>query len=286
MRGFIKCSVGVVGFAALLSGRALAQSAENPEEIIVRGKPLSEFRLEIERARDEMIRLFNEANEGDDNDVRCRYEAPTGSRIPERVCSTGSQDGASARGARDFLNSLLWSSGKGEGGPQVNSEIGGGAALGAASSGEKTGLAQFEQEWRRVMSTNRQFYDAVIQYRELEDEYDRARGQTIRIPIPSFTLKGPQCEASTYTEYEQRNNVARVSGTVGISACPAGTTGRFTLVARVRDEAGAVTSIEFGETWRRADAQDHVFNSDYPIGDDVFLESVRVRDLTCTCEGP
>jgi hypothetical protein len=26
-------------------------------------------------ARDEMIKLFNEANEGDDNDVRCRYEA-------------------------------------------------------------------------------------------------------------------------------------------------------------------------------------------------------------------
>jgi hypothetical protein len=151
---------------------------------------------------------------------------------------------------------------------------------------ENTALVRFEEEWRRVMSTNRQFYDAVIEYRELKDELNRARGATIRIPIPVFTLKDPQCEASVYTEYEQRNDVAHVSGTVGISSCPAGTTGSFTLVVRVRDEAGAATSIEFGETWQHADAQDHVFDSDYPVGDNVFLESVRVHNLTCTCEDP
>ena len=61
------------------------------------------------------------------------------------------------------------------------------------------------------------------------------------------------------------------------------TAGSFTLVARVTDEAGSVKTIEFGETWQRADAQDHLFNADFAIGDDVLLESVRVRDLTCTC---
>jgi hypothetical protein len=97
---------------------------------------------------------------------------------------------------------------------------------------------------------------------------------------------GPQCEASTFTEFEQRNNVARVSGTVSISMCPAGTTGRFTLVANVRGDAGAVTPLEFSETWQRADTQDHIFNADYPIGENVTLTSVRVRNLTCTCESP
>jgi hypothetical protein len=46
------------------------------------------------------------------------------------------------------------------------------------------------------------------------------------------------CEATTLTEYQQRNNVARVTGTV---------------------------SIEFNETWQRADGGDHTFNTDYPI---------------------
>jgi hypothetical protein len=104
------------------------------------------------------------------------------------------------------------------------------------------------------------------------------------MPVPSFTLQAPQCEASTYTEYEQLGNVARVSGRVDISACPAGTTGKYAVIARVRDDAGAITPIEFNETWQLDDSQDYVFTSNYPIGDNVFLESLRVRNLTCTCK--
>jgi hypothetical protein len=227
-----------------------------------------------------MIRLFNEANEGDDNDVRCRYEAPTGSRIPVRVCFSAAQDRASADAARDFLQALHLSSGSAARGAEAI-----GSAQNAASD-ESRAIDGFEKEWRRVMGTNQQFHAAVVKYRELENEFDRARGATIRMPIPVFTLKGTQCEASAYTEYEQRGNVARVTGTVSISACPAGTIGKFTLVARIRDDAGTSTPIEFGEMWENRDAQDYVFYADYPIGDDVFLESVRVRNLTCTCGAP
>ena len=280
MRDFVKYSLGLVGFAVILSSRALAQPAEEPEEIIVRGKPLSEFRVEIERARDEMIGLFNGANENDDTDVRCRYEAPTGSRIPVRVCFSAAQDRASASAALDFLRAGTRSAG---------SPSAGTAGIGSApntSGDESRAMVDFEKEWQRIMGTNRQFRDAVVRYRELENEFDLARGETIRIPLPRFTLKGLECEASTYTEYEQRDNVARVTGTVSISACPAGTTGKFTLVARVRDDAGTSTPIEFSEAWASDDTQDHVFFGDYPIGDNVFLESVRVRSLTCTCEDP
>ena len=147
-------------------------------------------------------------------------------------------------------------------------------------------MAEFEKEWQRVMETNQQFYTAVLNYRELENEFDRVRGETVRIPIPVFSLNGLQCEASTWTEYEQLGNVARVTGTVSISACPAGTTGKFTVVARVRDDAGTTTPIEFSEMWQNPDAQDYIYFADYPIGDNVFLESVRVRNLTCTCEDP
>ena len=153
-----------------------------------------------------------------------------------RVCFSAAQDGASANAALDFLRALTRSSGKGTGGPQVNAGIGMAVAQTAAAASDKPALARFEEEWRRVMSTNQQFRDAVVKYRELENEPDEASGATIRIPIPSFTLNGRQCEASTYTE--------------------------------------------------RADAEDHIFGSDYPIGDNVLLESVRVRNLTCTCEEP
>ena len=261
------------------SGLVLAQSAEEPEEIVVRAKPLNRYRAEVELARDEMIRVFNEANEGEDNDVRCRYEAPTGSHIPQRVCFSTSQDRASSNGAREFLGALF----RGAGSASQGSETGIGSAQDAAA-GENRALVEFEKEWQRVMDTNQQFYNAVLKYRELESDFDRARGATVRIPIPAFPLNGLQCEASTWTEYEQLGNVARVTGTVSISACPAGTTGKFALVARVRDEAGLSTPIEFAEMWQNPDAQDYIFFADYPIGDNVFLESVRVRNLTCTCE--
>lgn len=277
MRAFAQRSLVCVlaGLTAGLSGRVLAQSAEQPEEIVVRAKPLNRYRAEIELARDEMIRVFNEANEGEDNDVRCRYEAPTGSRIPQRVCFSAAQNRASAGAVSDLLRGVL-----------VNDVAAGVSGVQNASSQESRAWVEFEKEWRRLMGTNLQFQAAVVKYRELENEFDRARGQTIRIPIPTFTLKDPQCEASTYTEYQQLGNVARVTGTVSISACPAGTTGKFTLVARVKDEAGASKPIEFSEMWENPDPQDYVFFADYPIGDDVFLESVRVRNLTCTCESP
>jgi hypothetical protein len=277
MRAFVQRSLtcAVVGLAAGPSGRMLAQPVEEPEEIVVRAKPLNRYRAEIELARDEMIRVFNEANEGEDNDVRCRYETPTGSRIPARVCFSAAQDRASAGAARDLLNGLFLNRGAEMVAAAVN-----------AADGESRAMLGFEKEWRRVMGTNQQFRDAVVKYRELENEFDRARGETIRIPIPVFALKDPQCEASTYTEYEQRGNVARVTGTVSISACPAGTNGKFALVARVRDDAGTSTPIEFSEAWESPDAQDYIFFADYPIGDDVFLESVRVRNLRCACEDP
>jgi hypothetical protein len=255
---------------------------EEPEEIVVRAKPLNRYRAEIELARDEMIRLFNEANEDDDNDVRCRYEAPTGSRIPVRVCFSVAQDRASATAARDFLVALTMAQGTAsQGSPTGISEAQN------AEAGERRAMVEFADEWQRVMGTSQQFRNAVVRYRELEDEFDRARGETIRIPMPVFALKlGPQCEASTYTEYEQRGNVARVTGRVSISACPAGTTGIFAVIARVRDEAGTVTPIEFSEMWQSDDPEDYVFFADYPIGDNVFLENVRVRNLKCTCEEP
>ena len=284
MRTFLKCSLALISFTAILSGRALQQPAQLPEDIeevtVIGGKTLSQYRLELQQAQDELFKLFNEANESNDTDVSCRDEAPTGSRIPQRVCWSRAQGRAAAKGARDFLRP-----GSAADSAQVLNSVTQNAERDAEGA-----AVQFEDEWQRLMSRNQQFYEAVVKYGELDAEFNRLSGRTsAAMLLPRQILlgpAGPRCEASTFTEYEQRDNVASVSGTVSISACPAGTTGSFTLVANVRNEAGAVTPIEFNETWQRADAQDHVFESTYPIGDNVFLQSVRVRNLTCTCASP
>ena len=290
MRAFVQCSLGLVSFAAILSVRAiqppeeiLAQPPDDIEEIVVRGgKTLSQWRLEVDQAQDALFERFNELNEGEDNDVRCRNEVPTGTRIPQRVCWSHAQDTASATGARQFLNALVLS------GKQGNADRAVAQAMTRAETAGRIAEDRFQVEWARVLGRDRQFAAAVAEFAELKAEFDALSGATsASAPQPRQIQLGEaeQCEASTYTEYQQLNNVAQISGTVSVSMCPAGTTGSFTLVANVKNEAGAITPIEFSETWQRADTQDHVFDSNYPIGDNADLMSVRVRNLTCTCEG-
>jgi hypothetical protein len=315
MRAFVPCSMTCVllGVAAGFSGRVLAQAEaappaapttaqESPEEVTVRGRrTLPQVRLELERARKEMVRIFNEANKGTDNDVQCRAEQPTGSRMRQTVCRTAAEIEATSRSARALLTSLVYSTngrtataGSQAPVPPPPINISSQVAQLEGSLGTKDALAQFEAEWKRVFGENRDLFRAVTTYVELQQEYVLARGDTLTpgeldvavlledAPVLAET-NGPVCEATTLTEYSQRNNMALVSGTVGISNCPAGTTGSFTVVARVRDDAGETNAIEFNETWERADAEDHRFEKEYPIGENVFLSSVRVRDLKCTC---
>jgi hypothetical protein len=292
MRAFVQCSLAWASFAAILSGHALQPpdgAPQPPQEIeevvVIGGKTLSQYRLELEQAQDDLFKLFNQLNERNDTDVNCRDEVPTGSRIPQRVCWSSAQDRATATFARAFLTGLTL----GAGSASEGAANGIAAAHNAEKDGERAAV-QFEEEWGRVLGGDQQFAEAVAKYAELEAEFDRLSGvASVSAPQPrqiQLGGAGTQCEASTLTEFEQRDNVARVSGTVSISMCPAGTTGAFTLVANVRDDAGAITPLEFSETWQRADAQDHIFNSDYPIGDNVDVVSVRVRNLTCTCESP
>jgi hypothetical protein len=267
---------------------------------------MAQYRFELDRARDEIFRIFNEANEGKDTDIRCKAENPTGSRMRQNVCRSAAENRGDAAAAKAFLNALFAGSagfntngplgtGTAAAPPAVNSIIGTGRAQGDAENAERGALAAFEAEWTRLLAENRDLYQAVSTYAALEDEYNRARGSDTAPPEPEVTVLleapaaqtiGPQCEASTLTEYQQRNNVARVSGKVSVSNCEAGTTGSFTLVARVRDDAGEIKPIEFNETWQRADPQDHSFTTEYPIGDGVELMNVRVRNLKCTCAAP
>ena len=104
----------------------------------------------------------------------------------------------------------------------------------------------------------------------------------------AFKLNAPpaplQCGASTTTRYQQRDTVARVSGTLEIRDCAAAS-GTFTVAVRVKDDSGVEKPLEFSQPWQRSDDQDVAFTADYPIGENVDLVSVSLRGLTCTCTG-
>lgn len=103
----------------------------------------------------------------------------------------------------------------------------------------------------------------------------------------SIKLNAPpanrQCSASTTTESQQRNTIARINGTLEIKDCTVAS-GTFTVALRVRDDSGEEKPpLEFSETWQRSDDANVAFTADYPIGENVELFSARLRGLTCTC---
>jgi hypothetical protein len=105
----------------------------------------------------------------------------------------------------------------------------------------------------------------------------------------SFILDPPptaQCGAATTTAYQQRDTIARVNSTLAITDCTGPASGAFTVALVVRDDNGDERPLAFGETWRRSNDEDVTFTSDYAIGENVELASVRLRSLSCTCGDP
>jgi hypothetical protein len=267
----------------------MAQSAEQPTGAGAdAGESLAQLRAELERTRDEVFGRFNESNQGRVTDVTCKDEQPTGSRMRQTVCRSAAENAADANAAQAFLGTLLRGSASSLG--DAGTSLGTSSALAEREASEAEGLARFEEEWVRLLRDDPEFYRAVVDYVERERQYNRARGivepSDLELRVAELTAGRPgepQCEASTLTEYQQRDEIARISGTVSLAACPAGTSGSLTLVARIRDESGDSRTIEFAETWQRDDTEDHTFNADYAIGANVELMGVRVRNLKCAC---
>jgi dienelactone hydrolase len=158
-----------------------ARLAAEAEEVTVRGqKPLSQYRLELEQAHAELIQIFNEENIGENEDIRCWDEPPTGTRLRQRVCRSNAQRRAEANASRRFLNALIVSAGNlysdgAAGGPQDSAGIGTAAAQTEAFVRGAESRAEVEKQLQRLQRENERLYQAVRTYLDLEDEYNRAR---------------------------------------------------------------------------------------------------------------
>ena len=118
--------------------------------------------------------------------------------------------------------------------------------------------------------------DVVEEIEQLQQEMKR-----LMAPPPPLA----QCGASTTTEFQQLDAIARVNGTLEIRDCAAAA-GTVTVAVVVKEKSGKEKPLEFTETWQRSDARDVSFASDYPIGEDVELVDVHLSGLTCTCADP
>lgn len=83
-------------------------ASEQAEEIVVRGRRLADFRVEVEQARVRAYDIFNEINSDDEFDVRCVHEKTTGTRMRQQVCRARFEDRISSTAAKDYFSALRW----------------------------------------------------------------------------------------------------------------------------------------------------------------------------------
>ncbi len=93
------------------------------------------------------------------------------------------------------------------------------------------------------------------------------------------------CAATAEFEYQQRDTVAHVTGTIENAQCAA-SGGDYVLAATISGANGELTTLEFPQQWARSDAAAVKFTHDLPIGPNVDLRTVRTRRLRCTCTEP
>ena len=166
--------------AASLCGEISAQAPATPaavdDEITVRGKAIGQYRVELEEARENLIETFNDENSSEQDDVVCRKERPTGSRMPQTVCRSNAQLKAEAQSARWWLNSMVLSTAHAQSG-SINSTIA--AATGASDAVATTSASRdrIEEELRRLAQENQTLYKAALEFIEAEDAYNAARAE-------------------------------------------------------------------------------------------------------------
>ena len=132
-----------------------------PEEITVTGqKQMGLLRRQIEDAEDLMYGLFNEWNDDDRYDIHCRWEAPLGTRIRQRVCRPGFVADADRAVATDFVG-----------------QVQGFAATTPPPVAAEMALHYpvLQQNLRTVPGSSAEFADAVSRHHQLREELEQRR---------------------------------------------------------------------------------------------------------------
>lgn len=168
---------------------AKGAARDAPEEIIVRGQRLSDFRIAVEAARVRVYGLFNDLNSDDAFDVSCRDEDSTGTRMRQTVCRPRFKDDISSAAAKAWVYGIKDACG---GSFSADCIFGEQAASGISRAQAEEGKEplmqkRFAQEMARVVASSRELQQAILDYEALERAYAEARGGK----------RGAECTEST-----------------------------------------------------------------------------------------
>ena len=185
-------ALGLVLMTASAGSAALAQSAPaagvapDTEEVIVRGRRLTDLRFEVEQAQERAYAIFNELNSDDDFDVFCRYERRHHSRAKVRLCRAQFEHRISAEAAKEYMAALRWTC-------QPSTDANGFATLDTqaclfSNTGQSAAAAaravegqlptkheQMNDEIVRLANEDDRFAQAILDWYEKTQQYDAAR---------------------------------------------------------------------------------------------------------------
>lgn len=160
---------------------AVQSRTETPEELVVRGKRLADFRVEVDLARERAYAVFNEINSTNDFDIQCVDDVPRrGSRIGRRVCAPRFEGRISSAAAKDYLGMLRAMCPDAEGLTQrclfdpglASRAI---AAARGAESEAPTQRDRLEAEIQRLARTDLRFGQAILDFYDVSLKYEEQR---------------------------------------------------------------------------------------------------------------
>jgi hypothetical protein len=160
----------------------VAPQQSAPEEVIVRGRRLTELRFEVEQAQERAYAIFNEINSDDDFDVYCREERKYHSRATQRTCRPQFENRISAEAARAYMAELNWTCQPNQEGfldTQACMFSGPGVAAKATAQGVEGQLPgkrdQMSDEIVRLANQDDRFAQAILDWYEKTETYEAAR---------------------------------------------------------------------------------------------------------------
>jgi hypothetical protein len=167
--------------ALLSAGSVLAQptAGDEPEEVIVRGRRLADFRADLEAAQIRVYDLFSELNSDDTFDVSCQIEDSTGTRLRQQTCRPQFVDDISSDAGKAWVNGFKDAC---PGGmtqecifenPRAASQA---KSAALAEEGREPGMQKrFAAEMARVVRDHPELQRALLDYEAAERAYAEAR---------------------------------------------------------------------------------------------------------------
>ena len=165
------------------AGAAEPSAREAPEEVIVRGQRLAEFRYEVQETRERAYAIFNEINSSDDFDVHCTDERKYHSRAKKRVCRAQFENRISADAAKEYM-AFMHMNCPSTGGV-IDSQACMFSGIGQQAAGQARAVEgqappmhdRMNDEIVRLANENDEFAQAILDFYEASQQYTEARGR-------------------------------------------------------------------------------------------------------------